>query len=194
MAHIVTLKDNNDEVSYPITPIDAVFEDANTTLSEVLNDKADTNLSNVSNGSVTTSKILDGAVSTNKIADAAVTSGKISLTTENISIVFQTGSTHTGTYNGKLIHLDDSGLCMLCYTGTTGFGDDGTGTRQLQWTFGKSFTSVLSASINSWYGGNVNAYMTYNTSTNSGGECYVYKGASANQTRLIRLLYIGYMS
>jgi len=57
MAHIVTLKDNNDEISYPITPIDAVFEDSNTTLSEVLDEKADVDLSNVSSGAVTASKI-----------------------------------------------------------------------------------------------------------------------------------------
>ena len=38
MAHIVTLKDHNDEISYPITPVDAVFVDSNTTLSEELAD------------------------------------------------------------------------------------------------------------------------------------------------------------
>lgn len=38
MAHIVTLKDNNDEISYPITPVDAVFVDSNTTLSDELAD------------------------------------------------------------------------------------------------------------------------------------------------------------
>lgn len=57
MAHIVTLKDNNDEIAYPITPIDAVFEDSNTTLSEVLDEKANTDLSNVDNSSVTSQKI-----------------------------------------------------------------------------------------------------------------------------------------
>lgn len=36
MAHIVTLKDHNDEISYPITPVDAVFVDSNTTLSDEL--------------------------------------------------------------------------------------------------------------------------------------------------------------
>lgn len=38
MAHIVTLKDNNDEIAYPITPVDAVFVDSNTTLSDELAD------------------------------------------------------------------------------------------------------------------------------------------------------------
>lgn len=47
MAKIVTLKDNNDNIAYPITPVDAVFVDSNTTLSDELNDKADADLSNV---------------------------------------------------------------------------------------------------------------------------------------------------
>jgi hypothetical protein len=57
MAHIVTLKDNNDEISYPITPVDAVFVDSNTTLDDALDEKADVDLSNVSSGAVTASKI-----------------------------------------------------------------------------------------------------------------------------------------
>lgn len=67
MAHIVTLKDNNDEISYPITPVDAVFVDNNTTLSEALDDKADADLTNINAGSVTTSKIANNAVTADKI-------------------------------------------------------------------------------------------------------------------------------
>lgn len=67
MAHIVTLKDNNDEISYPITPVDAVFVDSNTTLDDALDEKADIDLVNVNAGAVTTTKIADGAVTNDKI-------------------------------------------------------------------------------------------------------------------------------
>lgn len=67
MPHIVTLKDSNDDASYPITPVDAVFVDSNTTLSDLLNDKADADLSNVGAGSITTSLLSSGAVTSDKI-------------------------------------------------------------------------------------------------------------------------------
>ena len=67
MAHIVTLKDNNDEISYPITPIDAVFTDTSVTLENMIDAKADTDLTNVVNGSVTTNKIANSAVTSDKI-------------------------------------------------------------------------------------------------------------------------------
>lgn len=67
MAHIVTLKDHNDEISYPITPVDAVFVDSNTTLDDALDEKADTDLTNVDAGSVTTAMIANGAVTNDKI-------------------------------------------------------------------------------------------------------------------------------
>lgn len=57
-SKIVTLKDNTGTDNlYPITPVDAVFVDSNTTLSDELNDKASTDMSNVDNTSITSSKI-----------------------------------------------------------------------------------------------------------------------------------------
>ncbi len=98
MAHIVTLKDNNDEISYPITPVDAVFVDSNTTLSEELSDKADADLANVSAGAVTTAKIADGAVTSTKITNGAVTAGKIDFSTLSNQLV--SGTTNA---NGVLV-------------------------------------------------------------------------------------------
>ena len=55
---IVTLKDNTEtDVYYPVTPVDAVFVDSNTTLSNVLDDKADIDMSNIDTGSITADKI-----------------------------------------------------------------------------------------------------------------------------------------
>lgn len=55
---IVTLKDSTGtDNCYPITPVDAVFVDSNTTLSNVLDDKADIDMSNIDTGSITADKI-----------------------------------------------------------------------------------------------------------------------------------------
>lgn len=67
MPKIVTLKDNNDDTVYPITPIDAVFTDTSVTLENMIDAKADTDLTNVINGSVTASKIANSAVTSDKI-------------------------------------------------------------------------------------------------------------------------------
>ena len=56
-SHIVTLKDNNNDISYPITPVDAVFVDSNTTLADALDDKVETDLSNLGNNSIPSNKI-----------------------------------------------------------------------------------------------------------------------------------------
>lgn len=92
MAHIVTLKDDNDEIAYPITPVDAVFVDNNATLSEALDDKADVDLSNVYAGAVTTAKIANGAVSTSKIVDAAVTPDKIDFAAMKSATIMSTNA------------------------------------------------------------------------------------------------------
>lgn len=96
MPKIVTLKDNNDDIVYPITPIDAVFTDTSVTLENMIDAKADTDLTNVVNGSVTTAKIANDAINTDKIADSAVTSDKIDWTTiawEALSITVPSGVT-----------------------------------------------------------------------------------------------------
>lgn len=55
---IVTLKDSTGtDNCYPITSVDAVFVDSNTTLSGVLNDKADIDMANIDTGSITADKI-----------------------------------------------------------------------------------------------------------------------------------------
>ena len=55
---IVTLKDSTGtDNCYPITPVDAVFVDSNTSLSNVLDDKADKDMSNVPNGSIPAGKV-----------------------------------------------------------------------------------------------------------------------------------------
>ena len=66
-SKIVTLKDHNNDIAYPVTPVDAVFVDNNTTLSDELAEKADTDLTNVDAGAVTTAKIANGAVISQKI-------------------------------------------------------------------------------------------------------------------------------
>ena len=55
---IVTLKDSTGtDVCYPVTPVDAVFVDSNTTLSNALDDKADIDMSNIDTGSIIANKI-----------------------------------------------------------------------------------------------------------------------------------------
>lgn len=55
---IVTLKDSTGtDNCYPITPVDAVFVDSNTALSDALDDKADADMSNVLANTIPASKI-----------------------------------------------------------------------------------------------------------------------------------------
>ena len=55
---IVTLKDSTGtDNCYPITPVDAVFVDSNTSLSNALDNKAETDMSNVPNGSIPAGKV-----------------------------------------------------------------------------------------------------------------------------------------
>ena len=57
-SKIVTLKDSTGtDICYPITPVDAVFVDNNTTLSDALNDKADADMSNVASNTISASKL-----------------------------------------------------------------------------------------------------------------------------------------
>ena len=93
MAHIVTLKDHNDEISYPITPVDAVFVDSNTTLDDALDEKADTDLVNVNAGSVTTGKIANGAVTSQKI-DFTTFPHVVACGAENYGALSPQGSTN----------------------------------------------------------------------------------------------------
>lgn len=67
MAKIVTLKDNTDDIVYPITPVDGVFVDNNTTLSDELNDKADVDLGNITVGTVSGSILADATVAASKL-------------------------------------------------------------------------------------------------------------------------------
>ena len=93
-----------------------------------------------------------------------------------------------------MIPLGDDGLTMLMYTGTTGYNDGGTGDRLIQWQLSQPFNSIICASIESFYGGNVYAYQTYrNAQPNGNGESYVIKDNDTSQTRFISLLIIGYM-
>ena len=84
MAHIVTLKDNNDEISYPITPVDAVFVDSNTTLADALDDKADADFSNVASGAITGTKIASNTVTASNIDWTTLT--VLSGSTNNIEL------------------------------------------------------------------------------------------------------------
>lgn len=67
MAKIVTLKDNTDDIVYPITPVDGVFVDNNTTLADELNDKADVDLGNITVGTVSGSILTDATVAASKL-------------------------------------------------------------------------------------------------------------------------------
>lgn len=139
-------------------------------------------------------------VSTSSIMDDAVTNDKIDWSTLPITnsttttITFKTGSTTTGTGTATVIHLNNSGLVALLYQGSTGFGDAGTGSRQISWEYSTAFTTLIGGSVESWYSGDVNAYMTYSSMTLTGGECYVAKSTSVSETRFIRITAIGIMS
>lgn len=113
--------------------------------------------------------------------------------TETLTFSIDAGVT-TGTGDATLILLDNNGLTMLIYNGTTGYNDSGTGTRILKWDLAKPFTSVYGGSVNSYYTGNTEAYMSYNSITNTGkGECYVVKTSQATQKRMLSLTIIGIM-
>ena len=73
MAKIVTLKDNNNGIVYPITPVDGVFVDSNTTLADELNDKADVDLGNIVAGTVSGSILADATVAASKLNFARTT-------------------------------------------------------------------------------------------------------------------------
>lgn len=114
---------------------------------------------------------------------------------ENVTVTFKTGSTPTGTGTAKMLKLSNDGLVMITYNGTTGYGDAGTGGRQIEWVFsGITLSSVIGGSVNSWYSGNIDANMTYSALFLTGGECYVAKSTSTNQTRQIRFVIYGYLS
>lgn len=114
---------------------------------------------------------------------------------KNVTVTFKTGSTTTGTGTAKMLKLSNDGLVMITYNGSTGYGDAGTGERQIEWVFsGITLSSVIGGSVNSWYSGNINASMTYSALFLTGGECYVVKSTSTNQTRQIRFVIYGYLS
>lgn len=145
--------------------------------------------------------IADGSVTTAKLADDAVTSQKVDWTTmpgdtpENITVTFKFGSTTTGTGTAKAVRLSKDGLTAVIFNGSTGFNDAGTGARQISWTLSKTFTSVVGGSVNSWYAGNADAYLSFsNISSSGGGDCYVVKSAGNSQDRNVRFIIIGYMS
>lgn len=73
MAKIVTLKDNTDDIVYPITPVDGVFVDSNTTLSDELDNKADVDLGNIVAGTVSGSILADATVTASKLNFARTT-------------------------------------------------------------------------------------------------------------------------
>ena len=114
---------------------------------------------------------------------------------EDVTITFKFGTTTTGTGTAKAVKLSKDGLTMLTFNGGTGFNDSGTGSRQLSWSLSKTFTSVVGGSVDSWYAGNADAYMTFsNVAAAGSGECYVYKSAGNSQQRHIRLIIVGYLS
>lgn len=78
MAKIVTLKDNNDAIVYPITPVDGVFVDSNTTLADALDDKADADFTNVAAGAITGGKIANNTITSSNI-DLSTLGGNYSL-------------------------------------------------------------------------------------------------------------------
>lgn len=89
-THIVTLKDNNDDISYPITPVDAVFVDSNTTLADALDDKADADMSNITNASITGTKIASNTITSSNID--FTTFDKITVRKTNDSSTMGTGT------------------------------------------------------------------------------------------------------
>lgn len=116
-------------------------------------------------------------------------------TPENVTVTFKFGSTTTGTGTAKAVKLSKDGLTAVIFNGSTGFNDAGTGARQISWTLSKPFTSVVGGSVNSWYAGNADAYLSFsNISSSGGGECYVVKSAGNSQDRNVRFIIIGYLS
>lgn len=145
--------------------------------------------------------LADGSVTADQIADGAVTSEKVDWTTmpgdtpENVTVTFKLGTTTTGTGTAKAVRLSKDGLTAVIFNGNTGFNDAGTGARRISWTLSRAFTSVVGGSVNSWYSGNVDAYLTYsNISSDGSGECYVVKSTDTSQSRSVRFIIIGYLS
>lgn len=118
MAHIVTLKDHNDEISYPITPVGAVFVDNNSTLGDLLDEKANTDLSNVGIGAIATVKIADGAITNDKIDYTTLYGGGASLAHTSTIVNF-------GPFAGTIHRVGN-----ICWTtGSAVFSSWGAGNR-----------------------------------------------------------------
>lgn len=155
-------------------------------------------LANVSVANGTTD-ITSGEIMAGDVAQLSgmgvVTANNIDFTTSTDTLTFSIdGGVTVGTATATLIPLDDNGLTMLLYNGSTGYNDGATGPRILKWDLSKSFDSVYGGSVNSYYSGNTEAYLGYSSITSTGkGECYVIKTSQAMQTRMISLTIIGIM-
>ena len=118
----------------------------------------------------------------------------IDFTTSDVTVTFRgggAGATITGTGTAKLIKISN-GIGMLTYKGETGYNDTGTGSRQMRADWSSSvFTSVIGGAVNSYYGGNGDAYQQYCEIGNGYAETYVYKSAASNQMRRIQFVIIG---
>lgn len=86
MAKIVTLKDNNDNIVYPITPVDGVFVDSNTTLADELNNKVDKGSTNIITVYKTSTSSNVGQATIAMDATSAVLGTKLTLDSSGVKI------------------------------------------------------------------------------------------------------------
>lgn len=116
----------------------------------------------------------------------------IDFATSNVALTFKLSATGsvTGTFDATLIQLSPN-IGILSYKGSTGYNDAGTGNRQIWCDYDAGFKSLLGASVNSFYSGNVDAYQTFTNATSTSIDNYVYKSHSALQTRMIQFVIIG---
>ena len=160
-THIVTLKDNNDDISYPITPVDAVFVDSNTTLADALDDKVETDLSNLASNSISASKIdlsnlLQAIFQTGRMASVGNTSISTAWTPTNLG----TATTLSG--------LDPNGLYTV--VGSTVYTEGPGGEYRLVAT-----------------GDNTVTWAIYNSDDNLIGLSYVLKNCQPTAQGVITL-------
>lgn len=182
--------------SSPVAPSDATIRSAITADGATGATAYYVVLANISVATGTTD-LTDGEIEAGDVAGLSgkgiVKADNVDFTTTKVTLTFHAGSTSSpvsGTGEATLIELP-GGVGMLLYEGSTGYNDAGTGLREAAVVFDGVFSSLLGASINSFYAANAEAYQSYCQASYRTIDSYVYKTSSVTQQRRIQFVIFG---